>query len=581
MAAPGGSAKQSVFDKYKKKVEFLRRLFGKPANHNVAPAVTVAEDVKQANFYTTEDNPESLYSCMLRVQATDPISLCEFLHSDSITAHSITTPFGIRPVVYADYVASARPLLSIDKAMQTFVEPFYANTHNEAAVFGLAMTDLRESARLLIKKCCDADSNTSCLFLGSGSTAGFDRLVYLIGLRESVQVARESSDLLPVVFVSSAEHHSNILVWRESGANVVTIPTDGSTGLIRLDVLQQQLQLHANASMIVGSFTAASNVVGVLQPVYEIAKLIHAFKGLAFFDYAAAGPYVEISMCSEKRDAAEHLDAIFLSPHKFIGGPGTPGVLLVNNNCIKKDRPPAVPGGGSIVAVDGWGFHEYHSDVERREEAGTPDVLASIRAGFVFHIKSLLTADFITAKSFQLASYAFQKLSTNKKITILGPGSGTPRLPIFSFLVSTVAGEYLPHNFVNKILGDVFGIQVRSGTSCALPYFFELMEMSREKVDELKRIASSCSTFGGFTRFNLSVTHSKEEVDYLLDAIDWVASNGERLLSLYSRDPQRSRWICKLDEPSAVSNVFTSVRNAVKVPLDLEKFSEDALKALR
>ncbi|KAJ3123158.1 hypothetical protein HK100_011702 [Physocladia obscura] len=578
----------------------FRRIFHAGSRQEKRNESPYSKDFRQSplpspspSVFTLHDpsTPQELYDMMLNLPSNikrNPHLLVEFLHSDMILASNILTPFGKRPLIYADFIASGRSLRCIEHAIQNHILPFYANTHTETGLLGRFVTDLRESARDIIKSACggertnSTESKTSCIFVGSGTTAGLNRLAHLMGLNQSNSILRHCDNV--VVFVSSAEHNSNLLVWRESGAKVVSISTDPRTGLIRLDELESRLQEHVGAAKLIGSFTAGSNIVGVIQPVHALARLMHKFNGFAFFDFAATGPYVSIDMCPINSDSNDWLDAVIISPHKFIGGPGTPGVLLLRN-CIlpSTNNPPVQPGGGTVVWVDAWGSHTYVSELETREEAGTPDVIGAIRAGFAFHIKTLMTAEFITATSQYLASYAISRLLRNKNIALLGPHD-TPRLPIFSIMVkSPIAGKYLHHHFVSRVLGDVFGIQQRSGCSCAGVYLNELTDAPRDEVIARKRayLNGFEGVKPGFTRFNLSYTHTMQEVEYILDAIDWIGTHGYKLLPLYKHDENgTANWVPRAGDVSVIRATVAVFQNS-RVPLDFEGFSFLALNELK
>ncbi|KAJ3073902.1 hypothetical protein HDU98_000361 [Podochytrium sp. JEL0797] len=525
-----------------------------------SPGLHLLQPKIQSSRYSRDFSFNSLLQIPKRI-TNSPVSFVRFLHGDTILAKSVETPFGIRPLVYADFIASGRPLRCIEKTMMEKVMPYYANTHTETGILGRCMTELRENARTIIKRSCNATEEYGCIFVGSGSTAAINRLAHLIGLPQKVSAANlgQGKSDTPVVFISSAEHHSNILVWREMGAKVISIPTNSVTGVIQMDVLETQLQRHASAAVLIGSFTAASNIVGILQPVHQLAKLMHKYNSLAFFDYACAGPYVSIEVSPASRPVDEHLDAVMVSPHKFLGGPGTPGLLLVRKSiCGGGERPPVVPGGGAVTWVNERGFHAYYADLETREEAGTPDILAAIRAGVVFEIKAMQTPAFIQEKSFHWTRYAASRLSASPNIQVLGSPHSENKLPVFSILVkSPVEGQLLHHHFVSKLLADVFGVQSRSGCSCAAPYLIELLDISAA-AEERNRSAffgSGKITEGfkfGFTRFNLSYTHTQQEVDYILDAVCWVGEYGWKMLPFYEHDLVRGTWTPIVNDTSVL-----------------------------
>ncbi|KAJ3070531.1 hypothetical protein HDU98_006481 [Podochytrium sp. JEL0797] len=517
-----------------------------------------------------------------------PQALSEFLHKDVILADTVDTPFGTRPLLYADFIASGRSLRCVETAMMDHVMPYYANTHTDTGILGRCMTKLREDARLMIKNTCHATPEEyGCIFVGSGATAAINRLAHLVELPQCVSNANGAQDQLPVVFISSAEHHSNILVWRELGAKVVPIPSNLETGVIRVEELEKELKRHASATVLIGSFTAASNIVGILQPVHQLAKLMHKYNGLAFFDYACAGPYVSIEMSPAARPVDEHLDAVMVSPHKFLGGPGTPGILLVRKGICRGDgTSPTVPGGGSVTWVNGRGFQAYANDLETREEAGTPDILGAIRAGFVFQIKGMLTAEFIQERCFAWSRYAMERLHAAPNLITLGPpSSAVNKLPVFSVMIkSPVEDQFLHFHFVSKILSDVFGVQSRSGCSCAAPYFNELFVVSVEE-EESRRDAffgNGELTEGfkfGFMRFNLSYTHTKEEVDYILNAVTWVAENGWRMLPFYDHDPRKGTWTPVMNDNGVLEATVECESGEGEVE-DFGVYAENALGAM-
>ena len=265
-------------------------------------------------------------------------------------------PFGPRPVVYADYTASGRSLSFIEAYLDDVVLPLYANTHTESSGTGLQTTRFREDAREIIRRCVGAGDEHAVLFCGSGSTGAIAKLVGVLGLRIPSVLddthglsAHIPAEERPVVFIGPYEHHSNELPWRESIADVVTIDEDAD-GHIDLAQLEAELERHAHRPRLIGSFSAASNVTGIVTDTAAVSALLHRFGALALWDFAAAAPYVDIDMGSAAAGDT-YYDAIFVSPHKFIGGPGTPGLLVARRELFA-NRVPEVPAGGTVAYVN-------------------------------------------------------------------------------------------------------------------------------------------------------------------------------------------------------------------------------------
>ncbi len=470
---------------------------------------------------------------------------------------AVDGPFGPRPVVYADYTASGRSLSFIEDYIRHAVLPLYANTHTESSGTGLQTSRFREDARQIITRCVGATkADHAILFAGSGSTGAIDRMIGVLGIRIPSTIEDQHhlsshipDDARPVVFIGPYEHHSNELPWRETIADVITIDEDAD-GHIDVEQLEFQLEKYAHRRLKIGSFSAASNVTGIMTDTVAVSAMLHRHGALAFWDFAAAAPYVAISMAAPDDEPGGYLDAIFISPHKMIGGPGTPGLLVARRELFA-NRVPVVVGGGTVSFVNPDG-HDYLTDVEHREEGGTPAIVESIRAGLVFQLKEAVGIDTIREREERFVRKAITAWEKNDRIDVLG-SHDAERLSIVSFVVRHDDGgpsalradrRYLHHNFVVAVLNDVFGIQARGGCSCAGPYGHRLLGIDLEQSHEFEReILNGCEGIKpGWVRVNFNYFIDDAVFDYVVGAIDLVASQGSSLLSCYRFEPATGLW---------------------------------------
>ena len=471
---------------------------------------------------------------------------------------NIQTPFGNKPLVYADYTASGRSLTFIEDFVQQKVLPYYANTHTESSFTGAHTTALREEARQTIRHAVNGTEDDKVIFCGSGATAAINKLIDALNIR----LPRDLSDKYnldevippenrPVVFIGPYEHHSNELPWRESIAAVVSIPLR-PCGHIDLGVLESELKKYQARPMLIGSFSAASNVTGIRSNIQAVTGILKENGALSFWDYAAAAPYVGIDMNGEAA-----IDAVFISGHKFVGGPGTTGILIAKK-AILQNTVPAIVGGGTVVYVTPED-HAYIDDPERREEGGTPGIVESIKTGLVFKLQQEVGTDEIERREHAFVRAALTRFKACDNLDVLG-STDAPRLSIIS-LRFTDDDKDLHYGFIVSLLNDLFGIQVRGGCSCAGPYGHTLLgiDMDQSRAIEAEIPNGSGILRPGWVRLNFNYFIDDDEFEYLVHAVEMIAENGWRLLPHYKFNSEKGTWHFK-----GIENPLCNSLNALR-----------------
>jgi selenocysteine lyase/cysteine desulfurase len=491
----------------------------------------------------------------------------EYLRQQIIGADStFETPFGERLMTYCDYTASGRCLRFVESYLQS-LQRIYANTHTEDDISGRSMSRLLHEAEESIKESVNAGPSGCIIACGTGATGAIEKLQQIVGVAlppatrknicemfaepESTVSCEDIDDLLkerqPVVFVGPYEHHSNEISWRESLATTIEVRLDAN-GNIDLSHLEELLQDPSYQKRLrIGSFSAASNVTGMRSDVRSIASLLHAYDAIACFDYAACAPYVEIDMNPEPiGDEDPSIDAIFVSPHKFLGGPGSSGVLVFNQRIYHRELPPSVSAGGTVdyVSIDG---QDFISNIEEREKAGTPGVLQTLKAGLVFQIKDRVGVKRIGEREHELTKRAFSKWANNDNIEILGNPDPAQRVGIISFNIKSPNDGYLHHKFVTALLNDLFGIQSRAGCSCAGPYGHRLLDIDHDTSERYRDVVQhgNCGMKPGWCRVGLHWVIDDAEANYVIDAVLFVARHGHLFLALYDFDLCSGTWTHK------------------------------------
>lgn len=480
----------------------------------------------------------------------------------------IDTPYGPRLLEYADFTASGRGFRAIERYMQRLLEQ-YANTHTEDDSTG-RVTSLRlAAAEDLIKRRLNAGERNKIIAVGAGATGAITRLQQILGvfLPPATRDRLERDGALsadnthrPVVFVGPYEHHSNEISWREGYAEVVEVDLD-ERGYLDIRDLERKLSDDRWAKREkIGSFSAASNVSGIITDVYAVARVLHRHGALAFFDFSASAPYVTIDM---RHDEESYFDGVFFSPHKYLGGPGSSGLLVIRDEIYRSDLPPSVSGGGTVVFVNAKD-QDYVTDIEEREKAGTPGILQTIRAALAIDLQHQLGIERIQKREHELFRRALERIGRLENAEIIGDAPPEDRLAIFSFNLRTPEG-YLHPRFVVRLLNDLFGIQSRAGCSCAGPYGHRLLHIDPDTSERYRRYIRSGSSGikPGWVRLNFHYLMSDEDFAFVCDAVEFVARYGALFLADYRFDLESGAW-WHLEEQSGETSL--SIAAALALP---------------
>ncbi len=428
--------------------------------------------------------------------------------------------FGEQKIIYADWTASGRLYEPIENRMLNTFGPFVGNTHSESSITGGLMTHAYHHAHEIIKNHVNANANDALLFVGTGMTAAINKFQRMLGVKVPEQHRKAivlSENETPIVFVTHMEHHSNQTTWYETLADVCVIePT--RNGLVDPENLRSLLEKYKHRTTKIGSFSACSNVTGIFSPYHELAKIMHENGGIAIIDFAASAPYVNMNM--HPADPMEKLDAVIFSPHKFLGGPGTPGILLFGKHLYTLTSPDQ-PGGGTVLWTNPWGKHKFSPDIEIREDGGTPGFLQAIKASLVIQLKEQMGIENIVAREHELTALMFTTMRLIPHLKLLADNI-EDRLPLFSFYFDNIH-----YNLVVKILNDRFGVQSRGGCSCAGTYGHYLLHVDPQHSKTItdKIDAGDLSEKPGWVRISLHPTTTNEEVNYITDALAQIEKN--------------------------------------------------------
>jgi selenocysteine lyase/cysteine desulfurase len=450
------------------------------------------------------------------------------------------SPYGEKKIIYADWIASGRLYRPIEKAISEVFGPFVGNTHSEESITGTSMTIAYHHSHDIIKRHVNAKHDDVIITAGSGMTGMVNKFQRILGLKVAEQLKeffKLPDNLRPVVFVTHMEHHSNHTSWLETIADVVVLKPD-KDGLVDLNDLTKQLKKYKDRKLKIGAFTACSNVTGIHTPYYDMSKIMHEHGGFCYVDCASSAPYEKINM--NPSDSMGRLDAIFFSPHKFLGGPGSAGVLIFDSK-LYKNRVPDDPGGGTVDWTNPWGQHKFVPNIEAREDGGTPAFLQSIRASLAIKLKEEMGVENILQREKHLVKITFEGLRKIPGLHILADNV-EDRLGAISFYVDNIH-----YNLLVKILNDRYGIQVRGGCSCAGTYGHYLLHVTPQMSKHItKKIDhGDLSEKPGWVRMSLHPTMTDDEIFFILDAVKEIVENIQSWKADYIYDLHKNEYYHK------------------------------------
>lgn len=442
-----------------------------------------------------------------------------------------TSPYGTKKILYADWVATGRLYRPIEEKITGELGPFFANTHSYSSETGRVTTEIYREARRRIKRHVNANGEDVLVTTGTGMTGALAHLQRIMGFKKGR--GRTEGDS-PVVFITHMEHHSNHASWLETGAEVVIVPP-GEDMMPAADKLDELLWTYRDRTLKIGSFTACSNVTGEITDHNGLARAMHKHGGVCFFDFAASAPYVQIDM--HPWDPDGRMDAIYFSPHKFLGGPGACGILIFNKGLYKAEVPD-IPGGGNVKWTTPWGGHAYFGDIETKEDGGTPGIVQTIKAALAMQLKERMVPELMAQREKELMAMLCKSLADLGEIKFLGNGN-TQRIGCLSF---NVVG--LHYNLVVRLLNDRFGIQVRGGWSCASTFAHYLFDLDRKRSWEVMEEidGKNLTNKPGWVRVSLHPTMDAREVGYIVDALGDIVQYGEGWAKDYRYDPGSNEY---------------------------------------